>query len=461
MRSVLTLSLSALLVSSVLSGCSKSGGTPSVIETKPKQLITEPAKQAVESKAKNAKSPNTAPPAEKTTNTPIKSNEDVQDSKPVEMKKPIEVEKKVKEVTKPTEVENKVEETTKPVEIPNETQQSETGTAEKADISPANEDNLGKIWRAIPLSNRSSLVDSSDQRDGFREHFVMPSSHEDDSPFISSEEDDKEYNHKLAFELGRNEKNSNSTISLLKGNGSYLGKHEGVYKDNQLEGRVVVERDGEEILDSQPVHQVNYLYINQPYTTFGALFTNENDSNLFNIRLKTGKAGQKVQEEGKGDKYAEYGVYTVVGKNQVQWNKGLEGTATYQGDVIARVERRDDNGNDIASSPTHDGTVTLNVELNSKWDQSHIKGHIDSKSLGRIELHKTNILGLAYSTERVGFSGESHSAKNDNLNGNYVIDLVGEHLNDAVGDIFLENEADDISPNDVIKYNAVFGGTKQ
>lgn len=98
----------------------------------------------------------------------------------------------------------------------------------------------------------------------------------------------------MFFGLGAGDKDSYFKNLNQKGD-KHLGIHSGVYEDANLEGNT---------------KKINYLYVNQPYSSYGALFTDQKDSHLFNVRLTAGR--DDVKENG--DSYAEYGVFTQSGK---------------------------------------------------------------------------------------------------------------------------------------------------
>lgn len=432
MRSTLKLTLTALAVSVALTGCKSTEGTR-VVE-KPKAIQT----QAVENPEKPAKSDSTS------TSKPAKPTAPVTPVKPVVPFKPTEPAKPV-EPSKPMEPAKPIEPTepTKPV----------TPTAVKA----VNEDSSGKYWRVIPLSTLSSPSDAGDARREEREHFVMPSWEDGRSPFVA-DENDKERNSYLILDLGTNKKSTPFTISLQQPGASYLGKHEGQYKDSKLLGKKIIGIDEDDEVVTEHVDAINYLYINQPYSSYGALYTNENDSNLFHIRLSTGRDGKRVGSEGNsGSSYSEYGVWDLV-NGSAKWNNELIGEATYKGDVIARiVENRD--GKAVAHIPKLDGSVEITLNLNNDWDKSRLKGEINSNTLGMIELTESQLGDSRYFRDFISFSGEAKATNHEALSGDYRTQLVGQNLNDVVGNITIEN--DDTPNNGIIKYDAVFGGTKQ
>lgn len=417
MRSTLKLTLAAVAVSIALSGCKSTNGAR-VVE-KPKAVQT----QAVEITPKPAK-PTTQP------HKPVNPNQPTEPPKPTKPAEPV-----------------------KPVEPVKPAEPSKPTTS----VKQVNEDSSGKFWRVIPLSTLSSPSDAGDARREEREHFMLPSWEDNRSPFVADEEN-KETNSYLILDLGTNDKPSPFVISLHKPGATYLGKHEGQFKDPRIEGEKIVRIDEDDEVVTEAVDTINYLYINQPYSSYGALYTNENDSNLFHIRLSTGRDGKRVSSEGSsGANHSEYGVWDLV-NGAAKWNDELIGEATYKGDVIARiVENRD--GKSVAHTPKLDGNVEITLNLNNDWDKNRLKGKINSHTLGTIELAESKLADARYLRDFISFSGEINVTNHEMLSGDYRTQFAGDKLNDVVGNITIEN--DDEPDNGILKYDAVFGGTKQ
>lgn len=313
-----------------------------------------------------------------------------------------------------------------------------------------NLDSREKSWRMLPLAKEGVLIDGSQNRRENREHFVLSEDFADNSPFSATEED-KPYNHYLVLDLGENDGRDPHLIRLQKEGESYLGKHIGQYKDSRLEGEKMVKGGA-----VQKVDTLNYLYVNQAHSSYGALYTNENDANLFHLHLSTGRDGKKKTAEGSGASYAEYGVWDFV-NDKPKWNEGLTGDATYKGEVIARVVRNVD-GNPIAEAPKFDGSVEITLSLNNDWDKNKLNGEIHSHTLGKIDLTESTLPDARYLTDFVSFNGETATATPD-FSGYYYTQFAGKKLDDVVGSIEIEN--DNEPDNGIIKYDAVFGGSKQ
>lgn len=432
MRSTFKLTLAALAVSLVLTGC-KSGQGPSVVAQQADQQITKLTHEQSSNSSDNKteagtsdKPVNNAQLGNNTTSIPTASTTSV-----------------VKE-TETNTIQPGNNKTLKPTNtlLPAVPEKEVIVPTPSNSTEIAHEDSQGKTWRVIPLSRNGELVDTSEnRRDNITHHLS-----DDDSPLNNSDEfGDNEYNHFLTFELGQSKQSSAFVKTLNQKGDNYLGSHSGTYQDKKIVG------------NSNNIH---YLYVNQPYSSYGALFTDADNSSLFHVQLSTGRDGSRAstEEVGKGSNYAEYGVYTLNGKT-AKWNTNLVGDATYKGNVIARIEKQI-NGDNVASQPQLDGNVTLNLHLDNKWESSSLSGVINSNTVGQINLNKTTLAPAIYMTERIGFSGEAESKANPDFSGDYSVELVGPNLEDAVGSVELENIADDIKDNDVTKYNAVFGAIK-
>ena len=483
MHSTFKLTLAALAVSVVLTGCKSSQG-PSVIADNPPKQITAPdsenGKKSTSPKPQS-KQPNrptttvntatgnktssnpvvgNTPPAKDNTQPAPQSSQPNSDKATNAVPMPAGTHKKEepstssattsenKETNNVNVQNDKAPEEPKQLETTNtekpqgnQTESNQTDNANNQPVEPPAKpentdpeitftqpgvdlDSKNKPFRVVNLNPRKSVVNTSAFQKVNHDSFTADSV--TDSPFESSD-DDKDYNHILAFNLG----NADQEISFKtlddKG-GQHLGIHRGTYTDEKIEG------------DSQAIH---YLYVNQPYSSYGALFTNENDSHLFSVHLAAGQKGENTR----GDAYAEYGVFN----NEDKWNENLVGNATYKGQTIARVVRTEE-GKQVASLPQFDGDVTLNLDLAENWEDSKLSGQINSKTLGKISLNETQITPSSTINSNLSFGEEATVEGNDSFEGEYHVEFTGPNLEDAVGGVELENEK--------LKYNAVFGATK-
>ncbi|VEI77359.1 Uncharacterised protein [Mannheimia haemolytica] len=471
MRSTFKLTLAALAVSIVLSGCKSSQGPSIVADSPPPKEITATDgndKEKTDNKEKKSAQPNKSDPQpDKPANAKDPVKPDTETNKPSKKDKeytppatekidnssvqpdkmvPNPIENKENDSNKPNPKESdsdnndKVTEGNKPnapTETVNKDKEAEKSKKENKEDSsnntpninfdgakPIDTDSKGSPYRVINLNPRKSVVNASAMQkvdfDSFTDESV------ENSPFVSSDTE-KEYNNTLVFGLGAGDKDSYFKNLNQKGD-KHLGIHRGTYEDEKIEG------------DSQAI---NYLYVNQPYSSYGALFTNENDSHLFSVHLAAGQKGENTR----GDAYAEYGVFS----NEDKWNENLVGNATYKGQTIARVVRTEE-GKQVASLPQFDGDVTLNLDLAENWEDSKLSGQINSKTLGKISLNETQITPSSTVNSNLSFGEEATVEGNDSFEGEYHVEFTGPNLEDAVGGVELENEE--------LKYNAVFGATK-
>ncbi|HGO5856730.1 TPA: hypothetical protein ACK3JJ_001364 [Mannheimia haemolytica] len=471
MRSTFKLTLAALAVSIVLSGCKSSQGPSIVADSPPPKEITATDgndKEKTDNKEKKSAQPNKSDPQpDKPANAKDPVKPDTETNKPSKKDKeytppatekidnssvqpdkmvPNPIENKENDSNKPNPKESdsdnndKVTEGNKPnapTETVNKDKEAEKSNKENKEDSsnntpninfdgakPIDTDSKGSPYRVINLNPRKSVVNASAMQkvdfDSFTDESV------ENSPFVSSDTE-KEYNNTLVFGLGAGDKDSYFKNLNQKGD-KHLGIHRGTYEDEKIEG------------DSQAI---NYLYVNQPYSSYGALFTNENDSHLFSVHLAAGQKGENTR----GDAYAEYGVFS----NEDKWNENLVGNATYKGQTIARVVRTEE-GKQVASLPQFDGDVTLNLDLAENWEDSKLSGQINSKTLGKISLNETQITPSSTVNSNLSFGEEATVEGNDSFEGEYHVEFTGPNLEDAVGGVELENEE--------LKYNAVFGATK-
>lgn len=181
----------------------------------------------------------------------------------------------------------------------------------------------------------------------------------------------------------------------------------------------------------------NYIVINQPYSSYGVLFVGDNPE----FAQKPFYLGQKAATVGANDyENAEY----TVGKyntqtQEISWNKEVEGSATYKGDVI-----KVNIGGVTFDKPTVDGTITLKANFVNGVEKSTISAELDSKTVGKVNFEKAEngFDGIIRENGSFYFKDPEHL-----LTGKFV----GKDFNDAVGRIQVLNS----------DYEAVFGATKQ
>lgn len=219
----------------------------------------------------------------------------------------------------------------------------------------------------------------------------------------------------------------------------YFGVHEGKFSDPTIRG--YNDHTGSKVRRKD----VDYLFSNQPNTTYGILYDG-NTATLFYQGLYAGKS------------FPENVVEFVVQDNYNNYRTELKGQATYQGQVLATTvlaKGEREYGNAIPSKPFVDGTVTLTADFGGSKKflatDSAVKGEIDSKTLGKIQLNETAVHKIANAFEGKAFVGD--------LSGEYSGFFTGPKLDDAVGRLKIENE--DAKAGELKEYHAVFGGVKQ
>lgn len=268
--------------------------------------------------------------------------------------------------------------------------------------------------------------------------------------------------------------------------GKYLGKHEGSWSDPAINGVIVTTENRvtndkvlngayigkEEPLDGISIddksNTINYIFINNPYSTYGVLFTNEHDQKHFYKGIKTqiyGSLYERVNED----------------TSEIKYIDSLKGDVTYKGDVIATITRGVPGSEygTIQDLPKVDGKITLNAHFGSFKEENSIKGQLVSDTVGTIDLLPTTP-HQTYTNTHYGntFSGKVEKLDNgkDMILGGYKGALVGKDGQDIVGQVgfkyYLDYvsgsydpnwkfQADKDGKNPIAQYDAVFGATKQ
>ncbi|MDH2998803.1 hypothetical protein A1D22_02900 [Pasteurellaceae bacterium LFhippo2] len=258
-----------------------------------------------------------------------------------------------------------------------------------------------------------------------------------------------------------NEKVKFDLNTLKNPDGSILGVHSGKIVNEGFVGEVISYYPKE----TKDLTEINYLVVNQPYSSYGVLFSNENDQRFFAVGQRAGSLNNSTAIANFSDTNEYSATSTVVDSNSLitehRWNDAVLGDAIYKGQVIANTERAAYLVNQTL--PKIDGTVTLNAHFDSKKDASYVSGAINSDTLGKIELPKANIVGADQILAMTGYavSGNNvHATKgSDSFVGKYETRFVGENFNDVIGRVNLTN--DKAVGKEMKHYNAVFGATKQ
>ena len=253
----------------------------------------------------------------------------------------------------------------------------------------------------------------------------------------------------------------------------FLGVHQGKKEDKDFNGKIIakvlVDKDNRiRVTETIDAKEFNYLYVNQPYSTYGALFTNGHDVKFFSVAKKAGIEDSDMFEYPVYEyEYVEHNGKSIK-TGKIIWNDAVAGEATYKGQVIASVVRATMNGDisGIRQAPEIDGTVTLKAQFDKDPERSVVSGEIDSKQVGKIILEKSNIS----TSSNISGLGKATNEKLDVANnhigggfgsGKYSVSFYGKDLNDVVGNVNLQQYQGDVKKGEISRYNAVFGATKQ
>ena len=250
--------------------------------------------------------------------------------------------------------------------------------------------------------------------------------------------------------------------------GKYAGLHKGSYKSTTgLDYPKVIELDdksfehGSNKLIAKKIDyknkDINYLFINNPYSSYGALFVDRHNSNLFAESFTDQDSNFKA------------GYYI---KDGIQYNmESLQGkTFAYKGNIIAIARRAIPNTNvTVNDEPTVDGDIAFKIKFKEKVDSNELSDVvINSKLLGNdIKLKITD-----WKKEDRGDCSFNTICRSDYGDESIVyqsmsLDIVDKDANDVVGNVFFgfahENGLySDKSPkNGLVSYLGTFGATKQ
>ena len=276
---------------------------------------------------------------------------------------------------------------------------------------------------------------------------------------------------------------TNVTENDIKKGGQYLGPHSGTFTDPSVDGvrALAVESINDEataVKIDEDNKNIDYLFINTPYSTYGALFTDEYNAGLFAIAPSTSNYGPLY----------EY----VNDTTELKYTSDLLGDVTYSGDVIAYITRGKPHTTiEYIEKPKVDGKVTLNAHFGKRMEHNTVKGVIHSDTVGDIQLNEmgmrmsrdggaffqpdTGVKGFSIGTKYTGEEGEAVRLDENNipaLKGKYRAAFAGKDATDIIGQVLLEPNYDFKDENGrylenrnkkgiLTEYHAVFGATKQ
>ena len=252
--------------------------------------------------------------------------------------------------------------------------------------------------------------------------------------------------------------------------GKYSGLHKGSYKSTTgLDYPKVIELDDKSfehgsdklIIKKADYNNkdVNYLFINNPYSSYGALFVDRHNSDLFAESFtdqdSNFKAGYYIKDG------VEYNMESLQGK-----------TFAYKGNIIAVAKRAIPNTNvTVNDEPTVDGDIAFKIKFKEKADSNELSDFvINSKLLGNdIKFKRFRSYSCSsLSSDSCGF-GYSNDSINEPLTIGADLNIVDKDANDVVGSIFVKFEEEkenglysDKSPkNGLLEYYGIYGATKQ
>ena len=247
--------------------------------------------------------------------------------------------------------------------------------------------------------------------------------------------------------------------------GKYSGLHKGSYKSTTgLDYPKVIELDdksfehGSKKLIIKKANynnkDVNYLFINNPYSSYGALFIDRHSSNVFTESFtdqdSNFKAGYYIKDGVK------YNMESLQGK-----------TFAYKGNIIAVAKRAIPNtAVTVNDEPTVDGDIAFKIKFKEKADSNELSDLvINSKLLG----NDIKLKWLESCSEPSNYCGVY--SPNNLIDDSMVLDLniVDKDANDVVGFIYTsfyrEKKnglySDKLPENGLLEYQGVFGATKQ
>lgn len=280
---------------------------------------------------------------------------------------------------------------------------------------------------------------------------------------------------------------SEITANDIQKGGKYLGVHEGSYTTKTALPKVIklddksFEHGSDKLIIKKADYNnkdVNYLFINNPYSSYGALFIDQHRSELF---------AQSLFGIGSDFNFHSGGYWkggTFYNNESLQ-----EKTFTYKGNIIARTVRAIPKTNVVViDEPKVDGDITFKIEFAKRYSARMFDGVINSKVLGnniKFNMHPEG--GNLLPTFKEHKMNEKPFDSDYNYHIGMKAEVIDKNATDVVGYIdyviressftsktgkdisvtyFDEKEerklySDDIPKNGLIKYQGVFGATKQ
>ena len=256
--------------------------------------------------------------------------------------------------------------------------------------------------------------------------------------------------------------------------GKYAGLHKGSYKSTSNSYSYhpkVIELDdksfehGSNKLIAKKIDynnkDINYLFINNPYSGYGALFVDRHTSALFAESFtdqdSNFKAGYYIKDGVK------YNMESLQGK-----------TFAYKGNIIAIANRAIPNTNvTVNDEPTVDGDIAFKIKFKEKADSNEFSDFVINSKILENDIKLKNLKWRSSCNMGGDFCGSNFSYEDDPNNpirfqfiSMYIAD---KDANDVVGRIYVKFKEEkenglysDKSPkNGLLEYRGIYGATKQ
>ncbi|MDY4712165.1 hypothetical protein [Actinobacillus minor] len=249
----------------------------------------------------------------------------------------------------------------------------------------------------------------------------------------------------------------------------FLGVHQGSIKKD-LPGEVVTSVEVDKslerpnILTKDKVKQVNYIYVNQPYSSYGFLFTPEDNQSRSFVVFQPAAEQVDYWKKANFHHVVKNEEKSGASTGRIIWNDGIAGDATYKGELIAAYSTRISNTEAEVVAPHVDGTVTINAHFGNTWDKTTMSGEINSKKLGKMAFSNTAV--NSYIDGEIGNKeirlNRVEGGELDIGSPEAKVYFAGPNLNEAVGTVSTNTSMfASFNQNRTVRYEAVFGATKQ
>ncbi|TPH24095.1 hypothetical protein EUX48_03170 [Haemophilus haemolyticus] len=266
---------------------------------------------------------------------------------------------------------------------------------------------------------------------------------------------------------------SEITVNDIQKGGEYLGVHQGSYTTKTALPKVIelddksFEHGSDKLIIKKADYSnkdVNYLFINNPYSSYGALFVDQDRSGLF-VQPLSG-------DDFHSGQYIKDGVWYN--------NESLQGKIfTYKGNIIAKTTRAIPKTTvSVTDDPKIDGDITFKIEFKKNASDRIFDGVINSKVLGNnIKFNMTQSGGFGSILEESQIFEKAFDSDYNYRIGMWA-NVTDKNATEVVGDIsytlsgtsdptyFDKKEkrqlySDNIPKNGLLMYEGVFGATKQ